>query len=146
MRKLTDNDLREIISINISGYKIIGVSIKHGDVSDADHYGIVLGQNEHGRYVTWQFHLNDDEKPDVYWGHYHQEDREAAVKDFNDRVQTPPIDTAPALSTEYWDCECETRYIHHNSVDQCPICGARREHMPDSRVDEVGEGIHFAEA
>ncbi len=23
------------------------------------------------------------------------------------------------LSAEYWDCECERDYIHHNSVDEC---------------------------
>ncbi len=49
------------------------------------------------------------------------------------------------LSAEYWDCECERDYIHHNSVDECHRCGARRDDMPDSRQSEVDEGIHLAD-
>ena len=47
-------------------------------------------------------------------------------------------------SEEYWDCECDERYIQKNSVDECSVCGAHREDMPDSRQNEVAEGTHFA--
>ena len=41
-------------------------------------------------------------------------------------------------TTEYfWDCECETVYIHPKSVLACPRCGACQEERPDSRTNEV---------
>ena len=55
-----------------------------------------------------------------------------------------PAQFDPTLNTEHWDCECEEKYIHHNSVDQCDECGALRDESPDSRQSEVDEGIHFA--
>jgi len=48
------------------------------------------------------------------------------------------------LNSEYWDCECEDRYIQHDSVTQCPICKAEREDRPDSRQDEIESGKYFA--
>lgn len=50
------------------------------------------------------------------------------------------------LNSEYWDCECDDKYIQPNSREQCPICGAMRDEMPDSRQNEVDEGTHFADA
>jgi len=43
------------------------------------------------------------------------------------------------LTDKYWDCECETNYIHHYTKESCPVCGARREDQPPSRVNEVLE-------
>tara|TARA_Y100000310_G_C20567166_1_gene756085 strand:+ start:98 stop:592 length:495 start_codon:yes stop_codon:yes gene_type:complete len=37
----------------------------------------------------------------------------------------------------YWDCECESNYIHHRSVEICPNCGALSEEQPDSKTNEV---------
>ena len=85
MRKLTDNDMVNLAGITLSGYHIDGVRIERGNYTDSNHYGIMLGRNERGHYVTWQFHLDEDEKPYTYWGHYFMDDREAAVKDFNSR-------------------------------------------------------------
>lgn len=46
----------------------------------------------------------------------------------------------------YWDCECETEYIHRKQVRlTCPRCGASEsDGMPDSRVFEVLDGRYFA--
>ena len=41
------------------------------------------------------------------------------------------------LTGEYWDCECADAYLHHKSVSECPVCGAKRENQPDSFVKEV---------
>lgn len=41
------------------------------------------------------------------------------------------------ITLDYWDCECETKYIHPIANDECPFCKARREDMPNSRKDEV---------
>lgn len=38
---------------------------------------------------------------------------------------------------DYWDCECETNYIHSKSETVCDKCGATREESPDARVEEV---------
>ena len=47
------------------------------------------------------------------------------------------------LSKFYWDCECGEYYIHPNAQESCPVCGAHRDEMPDSRQDEVDEATHF---
>ena len=62
-----------------------GASGKEGPYPDSDHYGFILGRNARGRYVTWHFHLLDDESVSVYWGHYFMENRDAAVRDFDTR-------------------------------------------------------------
>lgn len=43
------------------------------------------------------------------------------------------------LTSEYWDCECDTDYIHPSPQDKCEICDTTREEQPDSRVNEVLE-------
>jgi len=83
MRKLTDHDLTNLAGATLEGYHVEGIRIKRG--SDSDHYGIILGRNSSGNYVTWQFHLDEDEKPSVHWGHYFAEDRDAALRDFDIR-------------------------------------------------------------
>jgi hypothetical protein len=85
MRKLTDEDLKNIAGTTVLDYHVEGVRVKHGVFSDSDHYGIILGRSDSGHYVTWQFHLDEDEKPNVYWGHYYTENREGAVWDFETR-------------------------------------------------------------
>jgi len=37
----------------------------------------------------------------------------------------------------YWDCECETNYIHSAEEDYCPICDCFKDEQPDSRIDEI---------
>jgi hypothetical protein len=85
MRKLTDHDLTNLAGATLQGYHVEGIRIKRGSFTDSDHYGIVLGRNANGNYVTWQFHLDENEQPSVYWGHYFFEDRDAALRDFNNR-------------------------------------------------------------
>jgi len=92
MRKLTDHDLTNLAGAALQGYHVEGVRIKRGTFTDSDHYGIILGRNAGGNYVTWQFHLDEDEKPSVYWGHYFAEDRNAALRDFDMRdLETKPF-------------------------------------------------------
>jgi hypothetical protein len=85
MRKLTDCDLRNIAGSTIQGYHVEGVRVKRGNFSDSDHYGIILAKSPEGHYVTWQFHLDEDDKLTVYWGHYFMENRDTALHDFNVR-------------------------------------------------------------
>jgi len=50
------------------------------------------------------------------------------------------------MTTEmYWDCECDDKYIQKSTKEMCEKCGAYRDEMPDSRVNEVEEGIYFGE-
>ena len=42
-------------------------------------------------------------------------------------------------NNEYWDCECETRFIHPKHHEACNECFARRNDQPDSREDELLE-------
>ena len=84
MRKLTDHDIANIIGTIHQDYHIIDARIKRGSYCDSDHYGIILGYDYKNLYVTWQFHLDEDDKPSIYWGHY-MEDKDVAVRDFNIR-------------------------------------------------------------
>ena len=84
MSRLTGQDLADIAGTTIEGYHIEGVRIKRGSFSDSDHYGIVMGKNARDHYVTWQFHLDENENPYVYWGHY-MDSLESALRDFNSR-------------------------------------------------------------
>lgn len=85
MRKLTDTDMENILGSIVSGYRVENVRVKRGNCTDSDHYGILLGKSDDGHYVTWQFHLDEDEKVNPYWGHYFMEYSDAALKDYNDR-------------------------------------------------------------
>lgn len=89
MRKLTDKDLAKIVRSTIQGYRIEAAKIKSGPFIDSDHYGFILGKNRAGEYVTWQFHLLDDESASVYWGHFIT-DREEVLRDFNTRGVDAP--------------------------------------------------------
>lgn len=142
MRKLTDNDLANIAGSMVEGYHVEGVRIKRGSFTDSDHYGIILCKNAEGNYVTWEFNLDEGEKINPYWGHYFMEKQANALRDFHIR----DLEGSPKLSTDYWDCECRKKYIHHNSLDRCSRCGAKRENCPDSRKSEVDEGMNLAEA
>ena len=85
MRKLTEHDIQDVTGSTIAGYRVEAARIKDGPFTDSDHYGFVLARNACGHYVTWQFHLLDDDSVTAYWGHYFQEDRAAAVRDFDNR-------------------------------------------------------------
>lgn len=41
------------------------------------------------------------------------------------------------LNPDFWDCECETNYIHSKQLDECPVCHAWQEEQPDSIQNEV---------
>jgi hypothetical protein len=85
MRKLTDADLANITGSTIQSYHIETARVKSENCSDSDNYGIVLGRNSSGHYVTWQFHLDENDEPTTYWGHYYLEDYAAAISDYNTR-------------------------------------------------------------
>ena len=89
MRKITDEDLAKIKGNTINGYHVEAVKIKRGPFIDSDHYGIILGKSSKEKYVTWEFHLMNDESVSVYWGHYIM-DREEALRDFRNRGADVP--------------------------------------------------------
>lgn len=41
------------------------------------------------------------------------------------------------LNLAYWDCECETDYIHPVSLPQCWRCGTTFDDRPNAREAEV---------
>lgn len=89
MRRLTEQDVANITGSTIKGYRIEAAKIKSGPFTDSDHYGFILGRNTSGEYVTWQFHLLDNESVSVYWGHF-IEDRDEALRDFEARSMGSP--------------------------------------------------------
>jgi len=39
----------------------------------------------------------------------------------------------------YWDCECQSYYIHPKSTLECSVCGiSQQEYMSDAIASEVG--------
>lgn len=86
MRRLTEQVTGSLVGSVIEGYRIEAARIKNGPYIDSDNYGFLLAGNGHGGYVTWQFHLLDNDAVTAYWGHYFT-DRDAAVQDFNGREQ-----------------------------------------------------------
>ena len=51
----------------------------------------------------------------------------------HDHLQANPFHT----TILFWDCDCEAGYIHPLTEDGCPICHAKRESQPPSRVNEI---------
>ena len=51
------------------------------------------------------------------------------------------LESGVPLAAAFWDCECETEFIHSASEQSCPRCGARRDDQPNSRADEVHAAI-----
>jgi len=96
MRKLTEQDLTNIIGMKRCGYTIEKARVKRGPYRDSDHYGFVLCKSIEGNYVTWQFHLDENEKPTVYWGHYFLKEYDKALLDFTTRDNDdPPGESQP---------------------------------------------------
>jgi len=85
MRKLTDVDMENILGATVKGFHVEAVRVKRGSFTDSDHYGILLGKNADGHYITWQFHLDEDEEVNPYWGRYFLENRNAALRDYKSR-------------------------------------------------------------
>ena len=98
MRKITNSDIEKIIGTSICGFDIENARIKDGGCCKSNSYGILLGKNDRGVYVTWQFHFNGDEAS-VYWGHY-TENREAALQDFYSRDTDTKPNTYKVTITE----------------------------------------------
>ena len=108
MRRLTQEDLDRIIGSTITGYYVEAAKIKKGPFIDSDNYGFILGKNRANEYVTWQFHLLDDDSVSVYWGHYIP-DREEALRDYNARgVDAPQKFLVTVTETFQLTIEIET--------------------------------------
>ncbi|MCM1062515.1 MAG: DpnD/PcfM family protein [Eubacterium sp.] len=94
MQKITKSDLEKIIGTLICGFCIEKVRRKN---DNSDSYGIALGKNDRGVYVTWQFHFDDEIS--VYWGHYTSK-HEVALRDFYCRDVDEKPDTYRVTITE----------------------------------------------
>lgn len=99
MRKLTEQDLAKVIGGSIEGYRIEAAKIKQGPFTDSDHYGFLLGRNAVDEYVTWQFHLLDDDSVYTYWGHFIGS-WEEALRDFNARSTSEVLQWFDVTITE----------------------------------------------
>ena len=43
------------------------------------------------------------------------------------------------MNSNYWDCECNTNYIHSKKKESyCSVCKVYEFDQPDSREEEVG--------
>ena len=70
MKRLTEKDIAALVGTTVAGYEILQARAKGGRYSDSDCFGIALGKNAVGNYVTWQFKIVD-EQYDCFWGHYY---------------------------------------------------------------------------
>ena len=85
MRKLTEQDMFNIAGSTIQGFYVEYIKIKGSKFTENNQYGIILGKNIENCYVTWQFHINENEEVIVYSERYFKEDKEAALQDFYNR-------------------------------------------------------------
>ena len=118
MRKLTEDDLAKIAGSTVSDYHVEDVRIKNGPFIDSDHYGFILGRNDAGQYVTWQFHLLEDETVSAYWGHYFMEDLESAVRDFYTRDASPTPQRFKVTITETLKMTVEVEAEDEDQAEQ----------------------------
>ena len=109
MRKLTEQDLKDIVGSVIEGYRVERVRIKYGPFDDSGCYGFILGRNIRDEYATWQFHLLEDGSASAYWGHYYMENKDAAVNDYNtrDKDAAPKRFKVAIIETLKMDVEVE---------------------------------------
>ena len=50
------------------------------------------------------------------------------------------IEETVETNPNYWDCECETNFIHAKAQTlACSLCGMTEDESPDSRVNEIKE-------
>lgn len=50
------------------------------------------------------------------------------------RVST---DSGMELLDDFWDCECDSGYIHHRDETVCLRCLAERDEQPNTRLNEL---------
>jgi hypothetical protein len=81
MKLLNEQDLADILGTNHEGY-IVKMARA---VRNEAYYGIVFAERDSGEYVTWQFHIDNENGVMFYWGHY-AVNEEKALKDFEVRV------------------------------------------------------------
>ena len=44
------------------------------------------------------------------------------------------------LNADYWDCECESNYIHKKTeTKHCVKCDTYEDEQPDSRQEEIDD-------
>ena len=89
MRRLTEQDISNITGTTIKGYRVVAAKVQRMPCADSDNYGIILGRNAQNQYVTWEFHLLEDDTVFVYWAHYIME-QEEALRDFRARGSESP--------------------------------------------------------
>lgn len=54
-----------------------------------------------------------------------------------DAISVNPLGDGIVLTPDFWDCECESNFIHHKNELRCYICGFEADDCPDARLDEV---------
>ena len=60
---------------------------------------------------------------------------------YSDGVDIIEITNDGTTTEEFWDCECETGYIHSKTVGICDGCGTTTETQPDSRLYELPDAF-----
>lgn len=59
------------------------------------------------------------------------------VTAFNGGNPAYPENNSIMTTAHFWDCECDTNYIHPRTVDTCAMCNVSQDDKPDSRIDDV---------
>ena len=55
----------------------------------------------------------------------------------SDPIEVNEITNDGTTTPEFWDCECETNYIHSKTIPMCEACGTTSDEQPDSRLYEL---------
>ena len=60
---------------------------------------------------------------------------------YSDGIEVIEITNDGTTTEEFWDCECDTGYIHSKTVGICDVCGITTETQPDSRLYELPDAF-----
>lgn len=82
--------------------------------------------DSHGNFIS-EFSVDINEKPpfsmeDISKNNWHLVDMETDVRN---------CDTISAVTTNFWTCDCEHKFVRHISDPKCCICGT---HINNSNV------------
>jgi len=60
---------------------------------------------------------------------------------YSDGIEVTEITNDGTTTEEFWDCECDTRYIHSKTEPICDVCDITTETQPDSRLYELPDAF-----
>ena len=59
----------------------------------------------------------------------------------SDPIEVNEITNDGTTTPAFWDCECETNYVHSKTIPMCGACDTTSDEQPDSRLYELPDAF-----